>query len=144
MQAARQLLYHCAWLVDEAGHRVSTLDVVGTLLSQWPTLNIEIAGHTDDVGGAALNRRLSLARAQSVLDYLKGRYPAIDSTRFTVKGYGEDKPVVPNVSDENRAQNRRVEFTVLNKVVLTKEIERRRLLRQGETAPADTTAPVTP
>jgi OmpA-OmpF porin, OOP family len=116
-----------------------TLDVVGTLLSQWPTLKIEIAGHTDDVGGAALNRKLSLARAQSVLDYLKGKYPAIDATRFTAKGYGKDKPLVPNVSDESRAQNRRVEFTVLNKEVLQKEVERRRLLLKGETAPSDTT-----
>jgi len=116
------------------------LDVVGALLSQWPTLRIEIGGHTDDVGGAAANRRLSLARAQSVLDYLTGKYPVSDATRFTAKGYGEDRPVVPNVNDGNRAQNRRVEFTVLNREVLVKEIERRRLLRQGETAPADTTA----
>ena len=92
-----------------------------------------------------MNRKLSQARAQSVLDYLKGKYPEIDAARFTVKGYGEDKPMVPNSSDENRAQNRRVEFTVLNKEVLKKEIERRRLLQQGETAPADTTVtPVTP
>jgi outer membrane protein OmpA-like peptidoglycan-associated protein len=122
-----------------------TLDAVGTVLSQWPTLKIEIAGHTDDVGGAAANRKLSQARAQSVLDYLEGKYPAIASERFTVKGYGEDKPMTPNTSDANRAQNRRVEFTVLNKAVLKKEIESRRLLRQGETAPADTTVtPVTP
>jgi outer membrane protein OmpA-like peptidoglycan-associated protein len=119
-----------------------TLDAVGTVLSQWPTLKIEIAGHTDDVGGAAVNRKLSLARAQSVLDYLQGKYAVIDATRFTVKGYGEDKPLVPNTSDGNRAQNRRVEFTVLNKAVLKKEIENRRLLRQGEVAPVDTT--VTP
>ncbi len=117
----------------------STLDVVGTLLGQWPTLKIEIAGHTDDVGGAALNRALSLARAKSVLSYMTAKYPAIDSTRFTVKGYGKDKPIAPNKTEEGRAQNRRVEFTVLNKEVLKKEIEHRRLLKQGEAAPADTT-----
>jgi OmpA-OmpF porin, OOP family len=119
-----------------------TLDVVGTLLSQWPTLRIEIAGHTDDVGGSGLNQRLSLARAQSVLDYLKGKYPAIDATRFTAKGYGESRPLLPNVDDASRAQNRRVEFTVLNREVLKKEVERRRLLLKDEAAPADTT--VTP
>ena len=117
-----------------------TLDVVGTLLSQWPQLKIEVAGHTDDVGSGAMNQKLSLARAESVLSYMNGKYAALDSTRFTVKGYGEDKPVVPNTSDGNRAQNRRVEFTVLNKEVLKKEVERRRLLKLGETAPADTTA----
>ena len=116
-----------------------TLDVVGTLLSQWPHLKIEVAGHTDNVGGAALNKKLSLLRAESVLSYMNGKYAALDSTRFTVKGYGKDKPLVPNVSDENKAQNRRVEFTVLNKEVLKKEVERRRLLKLGETAPADTT-----
>ena len=119
-----------------------TLDAVGTVLSQWPQLKIELAGHTDDVGGAAMNRRLSQARAASVLAYLNGKYPAIDGTRFTVKGYGKDKPLVPNTSDESRAKNRRVEFTVLNKEVLKKEIDRRRLLKQGEAAPADST--VTP
>jgi len=117
-----------------------TLDVVGTLLTQWPTLRIEIAGHTDDTGGAAINRKLSQARAQSVLDYLKGKYPTIDVSRFTAKGYGESKPLVKNVDDASRAQNRRVEFTVLNKEVLKKEVERRRLLQKDETAPADSTA----
>jgi OOP family OmpA-OmpF porin len=117
-----------------------TLDVVGTLLTQWPQLKIEVGGHTDNVGGAALNRKLSFLRAESVLSYMKGKYAALDSTRFTVKGYGKDKPLVPNTSDENKAQNRRVEFTVLNQEVLKKEVERRRLLKVGETAPADTTA----
>ena len=116
-----------------------TLDVVGTLLTQWPQLKIEVAGHTDNVGGAAQNRKLSLLRAESVLSYLEGKYATIDSTRFTVKGYGKDKPLVPNTTVENKAQNRRVEFTVLNKEVLKKEIERRRLLKQGEPAPADST-----
>jgi len=119
------------------------LDVVGTVLTQWPQLRIEIAGHTDNVGGAEANRRLSLARAGSVLTYLKGKYAAIDSTRFTVNGYGKDRPLVPNTSPENQARNRRVEFSVLNKDVLQKEVERRRLLRQGEAVPVDstTTAP---
>ena len=116
-----------------------TLDVVGTLLTQWPQLKLEVGGHTDNVGGTALNQKLSLARAESVLSYMNGKYAALDSTRFTVKGYGKSKPLVPNVSDEDRAQNRRVEFTVLNKEVLTKEVERRRLLKLGETTPADTT-----
>ncbi len=116
------------------------LDIVGTLLTQWPQLKIEVGGHTDNVGGRALNKKLSLARAESVLSYMKGKYAAIDSTRFTVKGYGKERPLVPNTSDQNKAQNRRVEFTVLNKEVLQKEVERRRLLKVGETAPADTTA----
>jgi len=117
------------------------LNIVGQVLTQWPTLRIEIAGHTDDVGGNAANLRLSQARAQSVLNYLKGKFPAIDSTRFVARGYGEERPLVPNISDENRAKNRRVEFTVLNKDVLLKEGERRRLLKLGETAPPETPKP---
>ena len=66
-----------------------TLDVVGTLLTQWPQLKLEVGGHTDNVGGTALNKKLSLARAQSVLSYMNGKYAALDSTRFTVKGYGK-------------------------------------------------------
>ena len=50
--------------------------------------------------GATLNRKLSFLRAESVLSYMKGKYAALDSTRFTVKGYGKDKPLVPNVSDD--------------------------------------------
>jgi outer membrane protein OmpA-like peptidoglycan-associated protein len=115
-----------------------TLDAVGYLLAQWPTLKIEVGGHTDNVGGAAKNRQLSRARAAAVLRYLSGKYAGLDSTRFVVKGYGKDKPLVPNTTVENRAQNRRVEFVVQNKDVLMKEVESRRLLKQGEAAPADT------
>jgi len=122
----------------------TTLDAVGYVLSQWPTLRIEIGGHTDDVGGAAANQQLSLARARAVLAYMQQKYAAIDSTRFTVKGYGKSKPLLPNTSDANRAKNRRVEFTVLNKETLQREVEHRRLLKQGESAPPDTTqAPAT-
>ncbi|HVP15219.1 MAG TPA: OmpA family protein [Terriglobales bacterium] len=115
----------------------ATLDAVGYLLTQWPTLRIEISGHTDDVGGVAANQTLSLARAKSVLAYVEAKFPGIDSTRFTVKGYGKSKPLVPNTNAENRARNRRVEFTVLNKEVLQREIEHRRMLREGEAAPPE-------
>jgi hypothetical protein len=56
--------------------------------------------------------------------------------QYTTKGYGESKPVVKETNDETRARNRRVEFVVLNKEELRKEIERRRLLQRGETVPA--------
>lgn len=110
----------------------ATLDVVGQLLSKWPQLKIEIGGHTDSRGSSKLNQELSQARAQAVLDYLLGKFPGLDSSQYTVKGYGEDAPLVPNNSPLNMAKNRRVEFKVLNKDVLKKEVESRRLLKEGD------------
>ena len=116
-----------------------TLDAVGTLLTRWPQLRLEIGGHTDSRGSAARNLKLSQSRADSVRSYLLRKFDALGDTQFTVKGYGKTKPIVPNTSELNWAKNRRVEFVVINKDVLKKEIERRRLLQQNEGAP-----PVTP
>jgi len=103
-----------------------TLDMVGTILVKWPELKIEIGGHTDDRGATKDNQKLSTQRAQSVQKYLLDKYPTLNKSQFTAKGYGESKPIVPNRDDTARSINRRVEFVVLNKDVLKKEIERRR------------------
>jgi outer membrane protein OmpA-like peptidoglycan-associated protein len=105
------------------------LDEVGRILENWPQLQIEIGGHTDSRGSAAMNQTLSENRAQSVLDYVKGKFK-IDPAQYTVKGYGETTPVADNTSETGRAQNRRVEFKVLNTETLKKEVEKRKLLRQ--------------
>ncbi len=110
----------------------ATLDIVGQLLSKWPQLKIEIGGHTDSRGSAKFNQKLSQDRAQSVLDYLLQKFPGLDKSQYTVKGYGESAPMVPNDSALNMAKNRRVEFKVLNKDVLKKEVEKRRLLKEGD------------
>jgi OmpA-OmpF porin, OOP family len=107
-----------------------TLDVVGMVLSRWPQLRIEVGGHTDSRGANAYNQKLSEARAKSVLDYLTGKFPDLKPEQFTVKGYGESKPLVPNSNALNMAKNRRVEFKVLNKDVLKKEVERRQMLQK--------------
>jgi hypothetical protein len=67
------------------------------------------------------------------------KYPTLLTTQFTVRGYGQTRPIAPNKDDLGRAKNRRVEFVVINKDVLKKETEKRHLLLQGEGAPADTT-----
>jgi outer membrane protein OmpA-like peptidoglycan-associated protein len=121
-----------------------TLDAVGTLLTRWPQLKLEIGGHTDSRGSAAANQKLSEARAEAVRTYLTGKFAQLAPGQFTVKGYGEAKPVVRNTSELNWAKNRRVEFVVINKDVLRKEIERRRLLQQNEAAPRDTTTAPAP
>jgi outer membrane protein OmpA-like peptidoglycan-associated protein len=112
------------------------LDVVGAILKKWPELKIEIGGHTDARGSNLANQRLSEARAKSVLDYLTQKVPELQAGQFQAKGYGEARPLVPNSNDLNMAKNRRVEFVVMNKDVLKRETERRRLLQK---TPADTT-----
>lgn len=96
------------------------LDDVGRILVKWPQLKIEISGHTDSRGGEDLNQRLSEARAQSVFDYLARTFPGIKAGQFTVRGYGESRSIATNDTADGRARNRRVEFQVLNKEMLSR------------------------
>ena len=82
-----------------------------TLLGTYPTMQIEIGGHTDGKGSEAYNQRLSENRARAVVDFLVSK--GIDSRRLKYKGYGKTMPVAPNDTEEGRAQNRRVEFKIL-------------------------------
>jgi len=95
-----------------------TLDVVGEVLSKWPQLKIEIGGHCDSRGSDAYNLALSRRRVASVRAYLLQHFSKLQATQLIAKGYGESQPLVPNTSPENMAQNRRVEFKVLNKEIL--------------------------
>ena len=72
---------------------------------------IEISGHTDNQGGEAYNQKLSENRAKSVFEYLLNN--GIDKSRLSYKGYGEEKPVDSNDTEEGRANNRRTEFKIL-------------------------------
>ena len=69
---------------------------------------MEIQGHTDNKGGPDYNKRLSDLRAAAVRTYLIEH--GISSDRLTSHGYGLERPIVPNDSDNNRALNRRVQF----------------------------------
>ena len=75
------------------------------------SLRLEISGHTDSDGGAAVNQPLSEARANAVRDHLVGQGIAAD--RLSAVGYGDTKPVAANDSESNKALNRRTEITVL-------------------------------
>ena len=86
------------------------IENLAQLLIKNPTLNIEIQGHTDNVGNDILNEKLSLNRAKSVFEYLTSH--KIDSGRLTFKGYGKQRPIVSNDSEQNRQQNRRTSFVV--------------------------------
>ncbi|MFQ5600273.1 MAG: OmpA family protein [Candidatus Krumholzibacteriia bacterium] len=91
------------------------LDEAGEVLSRWPQLHVEIAGHTDSRGKVGTNRVLSERRAQAVGDYLLWRFPQISSSQLRVMGYGEEQPIATNSTAEGRAKNRRVELHVLNR-----------------------------
>ena len=77
-----------------------------------PTMVIEIAGHTDDVGEGTDNLLLSQKRAEAVREYLISR--GIDEIRLNAKGYGEDWPITTNETEEGRASNRRTDIRVLH------------------------------
>jgi outer membrane protein OmpA-like peptidoglycan-associated protein len=78
------------------------------LMKKTPTLNLEIQGHTDNVGGDTYNQTLSEARAKAVVTWLTGH--GVAATRLTSKGYGKTKPIADNATDAGRAKNRRVEI----------------------------------
>ena len=85
------------------------LDNLAAVLVQHPELTrIRIAGHTDDRGGASLNKQLSRRRAEAVREYLVGR--GIAAERLEAVGHGEERPIAPNSRAAGRALNRRVEF----------------------------------
>ncbi|MBF9141423.1 OmpA family protein [Hymenobacter properus] len=89
------------------------LERLQKLLTETPALKLEMAGHTDDVGEAAMNQDLSQRRAQAVVTYLTQH--GIAGARLTAVGYGETRPEVPNTSKGNRQLNRRTEFKVVAK-----------------------------
>lgn len=81
------------------------------LLNENPGLKIQIEGHTDNIGSAADNQKLSDNRARSVVAYLVSK--GIPANRLTAKGFGATKPVASNDTEEGRAQNRRTELKVI-------------------------------
>lgn len=95
--------------LDKNSH--SELNRLVLLLKANAGLKIEIAGHTDNVGSAAANMRLSARRAAAVRQYLLSQ--GIEKKRISARGYGETKPVGDNQNEAGRRLNRRVEFGIL-------------------------------
>lgn len=86
------------------------LDRLLQVLTENPSLKLEIGGHTDNVGKAEDNLILSTNRAKSIVEYLVSR--GIDGKRLVYKGYGATQPIADNTTEQGRAQNRRTTFTV--------------------------------
>jgi OOP family OmpA-OmpF porin len=86
----------------------ATVREIVTMLKSAPAMKISIEGHTDNVGAAAANKALSEARAKSVMAaVVAGGIPA---ARLAAAGYGAEKPIADNRSEDGRAKNRRVEL----------------------------------
>jgi len=85
-----------------------TLQKALRTLRTYPEIEVEISGHTDDVGSNSSNQRLSLMRAESVMKWLVNN--GINANRLTAAGYGEEQPLFLNDTPENRQKNRRIEF----------------------------------
>ena len=89
------------------------IDQVASVLKSNPALKVVVEGHTDDVGAADYNLRLSDDRANSVRDALIDR--GVEKNRLDAVGFGEAKPIASNKSSKGRAENRRVEFKIVKK-----------------------------
>jgi outer membrane protein OmpA-like peptidoglycan-associated protein/tetratricopeptide (TPR) repeat protein len=87
------------------------LDRLVKLLQDNPTVRIQLEGHTDNVGTAADNQKLSENRARAVVAYLQGK--GIRPERLVAKGFGATQPVADNKTEEGRAQNRRTALKVI-------------------------------
>lgn len=89
------------------------LDNIASSLQANPDIRIQVNGHTDNTGNAAANRRISLDRAKAVRAYLISK--GVQSDRLFAQGFGPDRPIATNKTEEGRAKNRRVEFSRIRK-----------------------------
>lgn len=93
-----------------SGDAKMLLDKLAGILDTYKDTNIEVQGHTDDVGTESYNQKLSEQRANAVSQYLVAR--GIEANRLTIHGFGELLPKYINTTPEGRLLNRRVEFLI--------------------------------
>ena len=91
------------------------LDEVVKVLNENPDLLLDVEGHSDNVGAASINKSISAKRASAIFDYLVAK--GIDPNRLLTIGYGSEKPIAGNETEEGRAQNRRVELKLRPKQI---------------------------
>ena len=87
------------------------LDKVVKWLQENPDIKVEVAGHTDFIGSEEYNQTLSENRAKAVYNYFISK--GVSKSRLNYVGYGKTRPIATNKTDEGRAQNRRVELTII-------------------------------
>jgi outer membrane protein OmpA-like peptidoglycan-associated protein len=124
----------------------SLLHDIADVINKNPQVKkISIEGHASAEGNAAVNKKLSDERAKAVMAYCIKK-ENVDATRLTAKGWGSEKPLVPNDTEEGREKNRRVDFLVMEQDVTQKHVEidpttgKERILdekKETQTAPVD-------
>lgn len=90
------------------------LDRLLKLFKEYPALQVEISGHTDNIGSKAYNNELAQKRAEAVVKYLKSKL-GLSEAQVAYKSYGETQPAASNATSKGRQLNRRVEFKVISK-----------------------------
>jgi outer membrane protein OmpA-like peptidoglycan-associated protein len=106
-------LYYNTNSADLKSESFIVLESFAEYLKENPSVNIEIQGHTDNVGAAKSNEALSANRAYTVKAFLEEK--GVDGKRITAKGFGPNKPLAENTSEEGRSKNRRTEFLITSK-----------------------------
>ena len=106
-------LYYNTNSADLKKESFVVLESFAEYLTENPSITIEIQGHTDNVGAAKANEALSANRAYTVKAYLEEK--GVDGKRITAKGFGPNKPIAENTSEDGRAKNRRTEFLITGK-----------------------------
>jgi OmpA-OmpF porin, OOP family len=84
---------------------------IGDFMKKYPSTTTTIEGHTDNVGNADYNMKLSQKRAESIMRYLIDNF-GIEASRLTAKGYGQTRPIAYNTTAEGRQKNRRIDAIV--------------------------------
>ena len=90
------------------GYSKKTLKMIAGILKRYDHVNLDVHGHTDEIGSDEYNLDLSKRRAAAVESFLKKS--GVPQGRVKSSGFGATKPLAPNAGDGGRAQNRRVEF----------------------------------
>jgi outer membrane protein OmpA-like peptidoglycan-associated protein len=97
--------------IKSTGESTNYIKILSALLNAFPGVDLRIEGHTDDIDDQESAKRISLLRAEAVKTLLVER--GVPADRIQTKGYGSEKPVVPNDTAENREKNRRIELAIV-------------------------------
>lgn len=88
-----------------------TMVAIAAIMADYPGFHVQVDGHTDNVGKAEENMKLSQERAEAVAKYLTDK-KGVDGKRLSAKGFGDSQPIADNKTKKGQAKNRRVDFTV--------------------------------